>query len=182
MEKRIGFGKRLGAYLLDIVIIYLISMGIGALGGGAIFATIMGTADAAAGSGGEMEAAAGMLGGALAGVMAAIAGVIVVSILIYIIEGLTGITPGKAVLGIKVGDKSGSTASIGALLTRFLVKVSGTVLTILAGITGVVLLGTVGSIASLIIFIGCFFVLGSQKQAIHDMISKTAVFKKADIA
>ena len=36
-------------------------------------------------------------------------------------------------------------------------------------------------ILGFIIFIGCFFALGSNKQSIHDMISKTAVFKKADL-
>jgi uncharacterized RDD family membrane protein YckC len=43
------------------------------------------------------------------------------------------------------------------------------------------LVKTVGSFLGFIIFIGCFFALGSNKQSIHDMISKTAVFKKADL-
>jgi hypothetical protein len=34
----------------------------------------------------------------------------------------------------------------------------------------------------LIEFVGCFLVLGANKQALHDIIAKTAVYKKADIA
>ena len=40
---------------------------------------------------------------------------------------------------------------------------------------------TVGQVWGLVIFIGCFFVLGAKRQAIHDLIAKTAVFKKSDI-
>jgi len=45
----------------------------------------------------------------------------------------------------------------------------------------VAILGTIGGLASLAIFIGCFMVLGSEKQALHDMVGKTAVFNKADL-
>jgi len=61
---------------------------------------------------------------------------------------------------------------------RALLKYSGTILALLAGVTSVAILGTIGSIAGLIIFIGCFFVLGDKRQAIHDLVAKTAVFKK----
>ena len=178
MEKRIGFGKRLGAYLLDMVVIYVLSFIVGTLGGSAIFMAIMGTADT---NNMENDAALGAVGGILAGAMAAVAGVLIISVVIYLIEGLTGVTPGKAILGLKVGNKEGKVASSSELLTRFLAKVSGTLLTILGGITGVAILGTIGGLASLAIFIGCFMVLGSEKQALHDMVGKTAVFNKADL-
>ena len=31
------------------------------------------------------------------------------------------------------------------------------------------------------VFIGCFFVLGSSRQALHDKVAGTAVFKKSDL-
>ncbi|MDH5379316.1 MAG: RDD family protein [Cyclobacteriaceae bacterium] len=107
MEKRIGFGKRLGAYLLDMVVIYVLSFIVGTLGGSAIFMAIMGTADT---NNMENDAALGAVGGILAGAMAAVAGVLIISVVIYLIEGLTGVTPGKAILGLKVGNKEGKVA------------------------------------------------------------------------
>ena len=35
--------------------------------------------------------------------------------------------------------------------------------------------------AGLIVFIGCFLVLGDKRQALHDMGAATAVFRKADL-
>ncbi|MBL6869106.1 MAG: RDD family protein, partial [Flavobacteriales bacterium] len=56
-------------------------------------------------------------------------------------------------------------ASIDKLLLRALIKITGS----FVGIIG------------FIIFIGCFFVLGEKKQALHDIICKTAVYKKSEI-
>ena len=47
-----------------------------------------------------------------------------------------------------------------------------------AWLTGIEMLGTVGVGLGLIVFIGCFFALGSGKQALHDMVLKTAVYPK----
>jgi uncharacterized RDD family membrane protein YckC len=55
------------------------------------------------------------------------------------------------------------------------------VLAILALFSGIHVLATLGSLAGLIIFVGCFFTLGVKKQAFHDMIAKTAVYKKTAI-
>ena len=81
-----------------------------------------------------------------------------------------------------ITEKLGSMALVAmpfiALLTRS--PAAGGIL-LLLGFLGIAFLSTVGGLLSLVIFIGCFFVLGSQKQAIHDMISKTAVFNKADL-
>jgi uncharacterized RDD family membrane protein YckC len=59
---------------------------------------------------------------------------------------------------------NGEKASIDKLLLRALIKITGS----FVGIIG------------LIIFIGCFFVLGKKKQALHDIICKTAVYNKSD--
>jgi uncharacterized RDD family membrane protein YckC len=36
--------------------------------------------------------------------------------------------------------------------------------------------------AGLVIFVGCFLVLGDKRQALHDLGAATAVFRKADLA
>ena len=47
--------------------------------------------------------------------------------------------------------------------------------------THVALLGLLGKLAGMVIFVGCFLVLGQQKQAILDMVAGTAVFKTTDL-
>jgi hypothetical protein len=42
-------------------------------------------------------------------------------------------------------------------------------------------LATLGNLAGLIFFVGCFFTLGMKRQAFHDMIAKTAVYPKGAI-
>ena len=80
-------------------------------------------------------------------------------------EGFTGQTPGKMILGITVANMNGEKATIDKLLLRAFIKITGS----FVGIIG------------FIIFVGCFLVLGEKKQALHDIICKTAVYKKSDI-
>ncbi len=177
---RIGFGKRLGAYLLDMVAAGIGGGVIGIFAGASLAAIIMGSGE----MGSEMEGAE-MAGGALAGMMAGMAGTIAGMLLIFLIimllEAFTGQTIGKMILGIKNGNEDGSAASTGTLLTRALIKYIATVMTVLAGITGVAMLGSIGNLLGFIVFIGFFFVLGDKKQGFHDLIAKTAVFNKSDI-
>jgi hypothetical protein len=42
-------------------------------------------------------------------------------------------------------------------------------------------LATLGNLGGLVIFVGCFFVLGMKRQAFHDMIMGTAVYPKGAI-
>lgn len=90
-------------------------------------------------------------------------GAAVVVGLVYVIfvlmEVFMGQTPGKMILGIKIKNQDGADAGTWALSIRALVKL-------------------LLSFGFWIFFIGCLFVLGVKKQAIHDMIGKTAVFKK----
>ena len=59
-----------------------------------------------------------------------------------------------------------------------MLKQSTNVMGLFAWLTGIEMLGTVGVGLGLIVFIGCFFALGSGKQALHDMVLKTAVYPK----
>ena len=184
MEQRIGFGKRLGAFLLDCVLCGIIA-GVGGttIGGwlGAYTgAAALGSASVAAGSADNAQAAA-----AMGGLFGAIAGIVIAAYLIvvvyFLLEGLTGYTLGKLVLGIRIANDDGTAAGVGKLLYRYLLKNSGSVLALVALFSGVHALATLGNVAGLLIFVGCFFTLGVKKQAFHDMIAKTAVYPKGAI-
>ena len=179
--ERIGFGRRLGAYLLDIVV---------ALGGGFVIGMFAGAGLTALFFASEEmdEAMAGAeeVGGAfvamMGGMLGTVAGMMLIFLLIMILEAFTGQTVGKMMLGIKNGDEDGAQASTGKLITRAGVKYIGTILALVAGITGVAMISTIGSILGFAVFIGFFFILGDKKQGFHDMIAKTAVYNKSDLA
>lgn len=177
--ERVGFGKRLGAYLLDFVAAGIGGAIIGMFAGATLAALFFATE---AGEGmDEAEALGGGIVGIIGGMLGTIAGMLIIVLLIMLLEAFTGQTIGKMILGIKNANADGTEASTGTLLTRAGIKYISTIMTVLAGITGVGMLASFGSLAGFAVFIGFFFILGDKKQGFHDMISKTAVFDKSDI-
>jgi uncharacterized RDD family membrane protein YckC len=180
MEQRIGFGKRLGALVLDCIIVWILAwVGAGTIGG------MLGGATAAAVSGmtpGDSTAAAvAMVGGVLGTVFAMVIAFVVIAAVYFLLEGFTGYTLGKLILGIRIANADGTAASVTTLLGRYLVKNCNYVLSLVGFATGMHVLITLGRLGGLIIFVGCFFTLGAAKQAFHDMIMKTAVYPKGVI-
>ena len=163
---RVGFGPRLGAFLIDGVLGGILGSVIGMVAGASIAGLFF--------AGGDM----GPLGAAIGGALGSVAGMFLMFIVFMIMEALTGQSPGKMILKIKIKNEGGSDAGTGALVMRALLKNINYVMSLLAGVTGILVLASIGSLAGLVIIIGCFIVLGAKKQSIHDMISKTAVYKK----
>lgn len=167
-DERISFGKRLGAYLLDFVLASILGAVLGMVAGASLAALFF--------PGGDMDM--GPLTSWIGGAIGTVAGMALMIVVFMLIEGFTGATPGKMILGIKVKNADGSDAGMGSLLLRTVLKNISVVMPVLAGVTGVAILGQIGSYGGLAIFVGCFFVLGAKRQAFHDMIGKTAVYKK----
>lgn len=177
MENRIGFGRRLGAFLIDCVLVTIVAVlvgpTIGAMMGAAAGAAMANSANTA----GNM--AVGGIVGAIIGMLLAL---FVVSTIYFLVEGFTGWTFGKLILGIQVGNQDGTRANLGQLLYRYALKNCNPILSILAVFTGIHLLKTIGNLGALAILVGCFFVLTSSRQAFHDMIAKTAVYPRSKLA
>lgn len=168
-SNRIGFGPRLGAAILDIVFVILLLIPISLLGIGAGLATALGLEAAVGNEEAEALAIIGMGAGAIA--MALIAGV--VALAYTLIEALTGASPGKRVMGLQIVREDGSQGDVQLYLLRWALKNSGSLLQFV--------LPLISSLVSLVFFFGCFAALGEKRQALHDIIAKTAVYKKADI-
>lgn len=162
MEK-VGFGKRLLASIIDAVIFIVIG----------IFTAIVTGAQIGFSMGGTGEA------GVPAVPTMAILSSILIPLLYTLLEVFKAATPGKMFLGLKIANVDGTAASQDVLIKRWAIKFSASLLQAIAVITGLSLVGTLSNIAGIIVFIGCFFVLGADKQALHDKLAKTAVFKKA---
>jgi uncharacterized RDD family membrane protein YckC len=166
--QREGFGIRLLAALIDAAILIVVMLLIGLLAGGSMIAVMSG--------GGGGTTAQG--GAAAVGI-----GFAILAFVILFGYTLTEIfiagTPGKHILGIIIADERGVRANTQQLATRWVVKHSGDLIHTLGTLIAVSIVVTLGNLVSLVIFIGCFFVLGEKRQAFHDMAAKTAVFKKA---
>jgi uncharacterized RDD family membrane protein YckC len=182
MDKRVGFGPRLLAVLIDGVIVGVVGLVVGATVGGMLGAGAGGAlGNAINGSAGDTAAGGAALGaalGAVLGVMAALGGVV---FLYGLIEAFTGASPGKMVLKLKVGHADGRRASVSTYATRWAVKYAGTLLGMLAVLPGLHLLGTLALPVAVVIFVGCFLVLGDKRQALHDIAARTAVFRTSDL-
>ncbi len=178
--ERVGFGKRLGAFLLDCVIVWVLAWLLGGTIGGLLGGTL-GSLAAPAMTDVDPAAAAATAGlvGAMMGVIAAAA---VIGTVYFLVEGFTGFTLGKLLLGIRVGTAAGTRAPTSQLLMRYALKNINFLCTVLAALLGVSLLATIGNLLGLAIFVGCFFVLGASRQALHDMVAKTAVYPKDKLA
>jgi uncharacterized RDD family membrane protein YckC len=175
MDKRVGFGPRLGAAVIDAVII----MVVGGMFGGMLAAALGLGAGAAAGlAGGEDAAAAAAALGAMGGFAI---GISLFGLLYSLIEAFTGASPGKMILKLKIGTDDGRNAPAATYLTRWAVKYSNSLLSTIGLITGISIIGTLGTVAGVVVFFGCFLVLGAGRQAVHDLVAKTAVYYKADL-
>jgi uncharacterized RDD family membrane protein YckC len=178
--ERIGFGPRLGAAIIDIILIIIGGLIIGTLLGGilgGIFGSTLGPIQTEEGA----EISGAQFGGGLGMLLGAAIFIPVFATLYALLEGFVGATIGKMILGLKIGNDDGTKAGVGKLLLRYAIKNIASLVSVVAAIIGVAFLQQIGSVLGLIIFIGCFLTLGSAKQALHDMIAKTAVYPKKSL-
>jgi uncharacterized RDD family membrane protein YckC len=178
MDKRVGFGPRLAAALIDLLIVGVVGFVAGAAIGG-ILGGWIGDALGGPEGAGSSSGAVGAALGAVVGSMAAFGGFV---FLYSLIEAFAGASPGKMLLGLKVGTAAGQRGSTALYARRWAVKYSGTWLGLLGAIPGLQVLGLLAPAAGLAIFVGCFLVLGDKRQALHDLGAATAVFHATDLA
>jgi uncharacterized RDD family membrane protein YckC len=98
-----------------------------------------------------------------------------------LIEGVTGRSPGKMLVGLRVVDEAGQVPPLGTLLVRYLVKTSSSLIAFAALFVGAHALDVVSQVVAWGIFLGFFLVLTKSRQALHDKIAGTAVLRKADV-
>lgn len=173
MEGRVGFGPRLAAVLIDLLFVGIAGFVAGAAIGGALGSWIggaLGESDGAGSASGGLGAAIG----ALFGAMAAFGGF---AFFYSLIEAVTGASPGKMMLGLKVGTADGRPGSTALYVKRWVIKFSGTLLGVLGAVPGFHVIGLLAPAAGAIVFLGCFLVLGEKRQALHDIAAQTAVFR-----
>ena len=178
MDRRTGFGPRLAAALIDMVIVGVVGLLAGATIGGVLGGGAGGALGGPGGVGFASGAALGAVAGAVFGAMAMLGGFV---FLYSLIEAFAGASPGKMLLKLKVGFEDGRQAPVSTYVARWAVKYAGTLLGVVALFPGLHLLGPLAPLATVVIFLGCFLVLGDKRQALHDIAARTAVFRKSDL-
>ena len=178
--ERIGFGKRLLAFLIDLIISSTLGIVLASFVGITLLEFFFETSQV-----NETMAAVESINSGMGDIVKKffinISGVGAISFIIMIIEGVTGQTPAKMILGIINANQNGTRAITNVLVLRTLLKNISSIFSLISVVLSISIIGTFGSFLGFIIFIGCFFVLGNNKESIHDIIAKTAVFNKAEL-
>ncbi|MCH1582324.1 MAG: RDD family protein [Flavobacteriales bacterium] len=169
-SNRIGFSPRLGAALLDFVFIVALVVPTSLLGIGGAIAAAFGLENGMPSDDADALAMLGIGAGAIAMILVAS----FIALAYTFIEAFTGASPGKRVMGLQVAREDGSAGDTKLYFLRWALKNSGSILQFF--------LPGLSTLVSLVFFFGCFAALGEKKQALHDIIAKTAVFKKDEIS
>ena len=181
MEKRIGFGPRLGAYVIDIVFVWVLAgilsrvstswMAVlaqqqvdGLISSNPFFAQIY-----------TPEMLSMVVATTRISLICIFAELIYFSTEIFL-----GASVGKMLLGLKIANADGGNASVGALIGRYLLKHVKRACTVLSFFALAAVFNFFGSLFGFVIFIGCFFAAGDRHQALHDMMCHTIVVKKGE--
>ena len=169
IDYRVGFGRRLGAAILDFFIVMLL-MFIGFFIVGVDFQSLMNLGMQDLQNVSEMPA------------MIQISVVsVIVSILYYLTEIFFAASPGKMILGIEIAEADMDKGTFQKLFMRYFLKHISNMFSIVYILSSIAVFNTIGSFFGFVIFIGFFFVLGEKKMAFHDMIAGTAVYYKQDL-
>ncbi len=104
-----------------------------------------------------------------------------VTIVYFLMEAFLGAAVGKLLLGIRIAHESGVKAPMGQLFWRYALKASASVIALISALNPGIILGSINSLWSIAFLVSCILALTEKRQALHDMIAKTAVYWKRDL-
>lgn len=165
---RVGFGRRLGAAILDFIFtifIYIVVM------------LVTGTFQKIVGFSNPLEH--------MAEISLIMIDTTTISTILFLIyystEVLYGVSLGKLILQIKIANSNRTEANTSTLLKRYFIKHLSNFISVLAALTTVFWLNGISSAVSFVIFFGFFLTLTQKRQALHDILANTAVYYKDNI-
>lgn len=179
IEFRVGFSKRFFASLIDMVILTVIVL---------LFFNLVGFFDAYLDMFQEIKEIAGDRQAIKAiqeeffqsnAINIAFPGILY--LIYFLSEAIAGVSLGKYILGIRIGNLRGEKASSKSLWIRYLVKNSSGIMIILWLVSKLSLFYLLNSILGFALFFGFFLILGRNKQNLHDFIAGTAVYMHEDL-
>ncbi len=179
-DKRVMFGKRFVATLIDVLFYAAINIAV---------LWYMGYFQATKMLGQEIEEAGGnskLAQMAIKDFFASQKSTLIlgqlIPLLYFSLELFIAASIGKLIMGMRIAKDDASQADIGTLTTRYLVKNLSGIVALIGLVAGLnFLLFPISPIIIFILLIGYFFILGKKRQGFHDMFSKTAVYMKEDL-
>lgn len=183
-DYRTAFGRRLGAALLDFLFYFLLIMVV-ALGTGFIaeYSEMIKQVQSLGPTSPEAQEYA------MSFVKTNIVTYLIINVIVlayFLLEVMIAASLGKLLLGVQIASFDGSKPSTIQLLTRYLIKNIGVIFSFFAfllfGTAVSDMLSTAGTVLSIIMIIGFFFILARRRQGIHDRLSGTAVFPRRLLA
>jgi uncharacterized RDD family membrane protein YckC len=183
-DRRVGFGPRLGAWLLDQIGLWFVTIALVLI----ITSLQPGQTEFIKESLKELLTAMKQMGlpreminEAMPYLLSMLYAGFISPIIYWSIEAFTGASPGKRILRLRIGREDGAIAEPSVIAMRTAIKMSDRILKliVLVPIADIVARGvaSASSLVEVVIVIGCFIALSAKKQALHDMIARTAVFR-----
>ena len=178
MKERAGFGPRLVALLIDVLLLVAVSVVFGLMAGSSS-ALLLHKLGFHTGDPTTAAWASGLLGVGVFLLVTALVATLL-SLPYNLMEAFFGWTPGKLAMGLRVRNEDGGNPSLGQLFSRWLIKHNAILIALLTFI-GLAPAAAVAPFLQAIVFCGCFLVLGKAHQALHDMATHTAVYELAEL-
>ena len=183
-DRRVGFGPRVGAWLLDQIGLWFITIALVLI----ITSLQPGQTEFVKESLRELLTAMKKMGlpreminEALPYLLSMLYAGFLSPIIYWSIEAFTGASPGKRIMKLRIGREDGAIAEPSIIAMRTAIKMSDRILKLIAlvPVADIIARGitSASSLVEVVIVIGCFIVLSAKKQALHDMIARTAVFR-----
>ena len=97
------------------------------------------------------------------------------------VEGFSGASPGKWIMGIRIARPDGTRGDLVLYLRRFLVKFVRPVFATAGVVSGISTSGFLAGPAGLVVTVGTLLLLAPHRQALHDKLAGTAVFLRGDV-
>lgn len=175
---RATFGKRLGAFVMDVIFLGIISMLVANSTG--FWQEMMEFARENQGNMNFFDPNA--VNGELLESVLSFSMFLYGSFIVYwLAEIFLSASIGKLALGLRIASSSRQKAGANQLFIRFVVRHSGLLLSFIYAVTAIEAISNLSSLATLLFIIGAFFVFSDKRQAIHDMVANTAIFNKHSI-
>lgn len=182
MENRIGFGSRLGAYLIDIILVWVLAFVMCMMFPNFLLDTASEQLNQAIATNPLLaESFNAQMEQLMLSLIRFVLMIVFARLILFLPEIFFAASPGKMMLKLRIAKTDGTEALRLALLGRYAIKHCAKIFTILAYIGLASLFNTLSSLCGFIVFVGCFFAAGDAHQALHDKICNTAVFKQSAV-
>jgi uncharacterized RDD family membrane protein YckC len=180
-EKRVGFGKRLGASVLNGFVFIILATILNLLFTHELQTAISDTLqEIVSKSGNELS----RFPGGEEFFYKTMTWMIFYLLSVYIVglmEVFIGQSPGKKILGLSVTFPDGNKGGIGLWALRWAIKKSSYLLLIVTFFVENSVLSILVMLLWFVNVLGCLLSFSSNKQALHDIIAKTAIYNTEDV-